>query len=97
VYEEGMRKVTTVRDFTQIFDVYATFEESLLTAEMESSSEGESKDEWKIEMKLARFERLMDRRPFLVNDVVLRQNPHNIKEWQARVKLWGEDVTQVTL
>jgi len=43
-----------------------------------------------LDMGLARFEKLMDRRPFLVNDVLLRQNPHNVAEWQNRIALWKE-------
>jgi pre-mRNA-splicing factor SYF1 len=30
----------------------------------------------------------MDRRPFLVNDVHLRQNPNNVAEWGRRAKLY---------
>jgi hypothetical protein len=33
---------------------------------------------------LCRFEDLMDRRPLLLNSVLLRQNPHNVVEWQKR-------------
>ena len=29
----------------------------------------------------------MDRRPLLLNSVLLRQNPHNVVEWQKRVTL----------
>ena len=29
----------------------------------------------------------MDRRPLLLNSVLLRQNPHNVPEWQKRVDL----------
>lgn len=45
-------------------------------------------DDVDVDMRLVRFERLMDRRPFLVNDVILRQNPHNVQEWEKRAKLW---------
>lgn len=36
---------------------------------------------------MARFEHLMERRPLLLNSVLLRQNPHNVAEWQKRVAL----------
>ena len=29
----------------------------------------------------------MERRPLLLNSVLLRQNPHNVVEWQKRVTL----------
>ena len=41
-----------------------------------------------LEMRLARLEYLMDRRPLLVNSVLLRQNPHNVQEWLKRVTLY---------
>lgn len=41
-------------------------------------------------MRLARLEFLMDRRPLLLNRVLLRQNPHNVQEWLKRVKLYEE-------
>lgn len=39
VYEEAIRTVMTVRDFTQVFDSYAQFEESMIAAKMETASE----------------------------------------------------------
>jgi pre-mRNA-splicing factor SYF1 len=35
-----------------------------------------------LDIRMMRFEQLMDRRPFLVNDVLLRQNPNNVIEWE---------------
>lgn len=48
-------------------------------------------------MRLARLEYLMDRRPLLLNRVLLRQNPHNVQEWLKRVKLYEEKPKDVTL
>ena len=45
-------------------------------------------DDIDIELRLARFEHLMDRRPLLLNSVLLRQNPHNVHEWLKRVELY---------
>ena len=39
IYEEGLAKVLTVRDFTQIFDAYLQFEESLINNLMEQANE----------------------------------------------------------
>jgi pre-mRNA-splicing factor SYF1 len=38
-------------------------------------------DEDDTDLRLARFERLLDRRPELLSSVLLRQNPHNVEEW----------------
>lgn len=78
--------MTTVRDFSQIFDAYAQFEEVSLTKLMEA----DSLDDALIDMRLARLENLMERRPLLVNSVLLRQNPHNCNEWLKRVELLKE-------
>ena len=45
-------------------------------------------DDLDLELRLARLEDLMDRRPLLLNSVLLRQNPHNVHEWHKRVKLY---------
>lgn len=45
--------------------------------------------------RMARLEDLLNRCPFLVNSVMLRQNPHNVPEWQKRVRLCGEDPGRV--
>ncbi|XP_053232251.1 pre-mRNA-splicing factor SYF1 [Podarcis raffonei] len=90
VYEEAIQTVMTVRDFTQVFDSYAQFEESMIAAKMETSSEmgREEEDDVDLELRLARFEQLITRRPLLLNSVLLRQNPHNVHEWHKRVKLY---------
>ena len=45
-------------------------------------------DDLELELRLARLEDLMDRRPLLLNSVLLRQNPHNVHEWHKRVQLY---------
>ena len=45
-------------------------------------------DDIEVDMRMARFEDLMDRRPLLLNSVLLRQNPHNVAEWHKRVQLY---------
>ncbi|KAH7430038.1 hypothetical protein KP509_09G080100 [Ceratopteris richardii] len=44
-----------------------------------------------INLRLARLELLMERRPELVSSVLLRQNPHNVQEWHRRVKLFADN------
>ncbi|KAK3088543.1 hypothetical protein FSP39_020393 [Pinctada imbricata] len=90
IYEEAIQTVITVRDFTQVFDAYAQCEKNLISAKMETVEElGPSEeDDLDIELRLARLEDLMDRRPLLLNSVLLRQNPHNVHEWHKRVKLF---------
>ena len=48
-------------------------------------------------MRLARYEALIERQPFLLNSVLLRQNISNVHEWHKRVALYQErgDAAQV--
>ncbi|XP_058749837.1 uncharacterized protein LOC131622821 [Vicia villosa] len=50
-----------------------------------------------IDLRLARFDYLMDRRPELANSVLLRQNPHNVEQWHRRVKLFEGNPTKQIL
>ncbi|KAJ2398923.1 pre-mRNA-splicing factor syf1 [Coemansia sp. RSA 2559] len=98
VFEEAVvaGKVNTVRDFSLVFDAYAEFEESTIAADMEAQVEQSIGDPGRLrdrkamilDLRLLRLERLMDRRPFLVSDVVLKQQPHSVQAWLKRVDLW---------
>lgn len=101
IFEEGITTVMTVRDFTLVFDSYAEFEESIIGALMEVASARAEKGvvdevaDFDLDIRMMRFEHLMDRRPFLLNDVLLRQNPNNVTEWEKRVALWGDNKQEV--
>ena len=101
VLEEGITTVMTVRDFTLIFDSYTEFEESIIGTLMENASiraeQGVEDDDadLQLDIRMMRFEHLMDRRPFLLNDVLLRQNPNSVPEWEKRVLLWGNNKKEV--
>jgi pre-mRNA-splicing factor SYF1 len=105
VYEEALRSVPTVRDFTVIFDAYVKVEETIVTAKIRLLTEDEDLaatdddklsaaerqgEETEISMRLARIEYLLEQRPLLVNAVVLRQNPHNVHEWKKRARLFQQ-------
>ncbi|KAK7049235.1 pre-mRNA-splicing factor syf1 [Paramarasmius palmivorus] len=99
-FEKGLASVLTIRDFTQIFDAYAEFSESLISAMMESLADEEDEEdaaetEKELDVRMKEFEELMDRRPFLVNDVLIRRNPNDVQEWEKRVALWGTDDKKV--
>ncbi|KAB8235081.1 hypothetical protein BDV23DRAFT_50182 [Aspergillus alliaceus] len=100
-FEEGITTVMTVRDFTLIFDSYVEFEESIIGNLMEAAAvradkaQSDEEADFDLDLRMLRFEQLMDRRPFLVNDVLLRQNPNNVIEWEKRVALWGDNKTEI--
>lgn len=107
VYEEAVTTVMTVRDFSMVFDAYAQYEESIIAAAMEqlpaleaeAAAEGAGGEaagrlaeaQADLDIRLARLERLTERRPELLSSVLLRQNPHSVKEWLRRVGLFKAD------
>ncbi|GKV18592.1 hypothetical protein SLEP1_g28952 [Rubroshorea leprosula] len=54
-------------------------------------------DDKDIDLRLARLENLMNRRPELANSVLLRQNPHNVEQWHRRVKIFEGSPTKQIL
>lgn len=92
VMEEGMTSAMTVRDFTLIFNSYTELEETEISQLM--SKEDNSLDK-EIDRRMGAFEQLMDRRPFLISDLLLRQDPNNVVEWEKRVGLWGTNQEQI--
>ena len=90
IYEEAVKSVMTVRDFGQVFDVYSEFEEQIITLKIEQRKKsGKSEEnEMDLQLRLRRFEKLIERRPLLLNSVLLRQNPHNVNEGLKRVGLF---------
>ena len=101
IFEEGITTVMTVRDFTIVFDSYVELEESIIGSLMDAAAVRSDKGitdegaDFDLDIRMMRFEQLMNRRPFLVNDVLLRQNPNNVVEWEKRVALWGGNGTKI--
>jgi len=96
VYEEAIASVRTLRDFAQIFDGYVKFEEALLTNKMSSVEAPDEEEDIKaleseVALIEARLHHLLDRRPVLVTDVKLRQNPNNATEWYKKATLMGTE------
>jgi pre-mRNA-splicing factor SYF1 len=101
VFEEAVTTVMTVRDFSVVFDTYVEAEETMIGIKLNeaaSRSDKTSADnaaDADLDIRMVRFESLMQRRPFLLNDVMLRQNPHNVIEWEKRIALWGDNKKEV--
>ncbi|XP_053201125.1 pre-mRNA-splicing factor syf1 homolog [Panonychus citri] len=86
IYEEAISSVLTIKDFSLVFDSYSQSEENLIKAKMENEDLTDE-EEIELELRLAKYENLIERRPLLLNSVALKQNPHNVDEWLKRVKL----------
>lgn len=110
-YEEAMQSVSTVRDFSMVYDAYVQSEMRLLEVLMgaQANEEAESEDEpllfgdedpedtdledlnpdgSDLSLRHERLEHLIDAQPVLLNNVRLRQNPHEVKQWLYRVSLF---------
>ncbi|RAL63962.1 hypothetical protein DID88_003150 [Monilinia fructigena] len=80
-FEEGITTVMTVRDFTLIFDSYAEFEESITGVLMEAAGVRSEKGvvdenaDFDLDIRMMRFEQLMDRRPFLLKRRFITAEP----------------------
>lgn len=99
VYEEAITSVPSVRDFSIIFDAYSKFEESLLAADLDKRlhQQTESGDLIELDLRLVKLENLFIRRPFLVQEIRLRQHPNSVTEWSKYIQLtkkYGKDVVE---
>ncbi len=59
--------------------------------EQDDEEEPREEKEAELDRRMQEFEELMERRPFLVNDVLLRRNPDDVQEWEKRVVLYGDN------
>lgn len=101
VFEEAINTVATVRDFTIVYDAYVEFQNNIVQVKMQQLQsddaifDEENDDELfdisspvDLDMMMDRIEYLNQRRDILVSSVKLRQNPHNVREWLLRVKIF---------
>ncbi|OTF82327.1 pre-mRNA-splicing factor SYF1-like protein, partial [Euroglyphus maynei] len=94
IFEEALANIKTVRDFSQIFDAYTQSEEKLIQIRMNQENLSEE-DEIELDLRMIRYEDIIERRPLLLNSVALRQNPHNVEEWLKKVKLLENKPTEI--
>lgn len=88
-FENGINTCKTLRDFSVIFDSYTEFVDSmseLLAEKLEKSPTSDLDTE--LGLVLARYEDLLARRPLLINDVYLRQDPNDVQAWIDRAELY---------
>jgi pre-mRNA-splicing factor SYF1 len=97
VFEEGIHSVLTIRDFTMIYDSYTELQETIVTKLMNRINALEELGELNVglgqelDFKLERFEKLMDSREYLLDDVRIRQNPNNVDNWLHKASLYPQN------
>lgn len=82
-FEQGIKTAIAIRDFTQLFDSYIEFEETLISKLM-------GEDDKTVDIRMESFERLMERRPFIINSILLEQDSNNVAEWQKQAELYNK-------
>ncbi|MES1905838.1 MAG: Pre-mRNA-splicing factor SYF1, partial [Paramarteilia canceri] len=102
VYEEALGQVKTVKDFTEIYDVYVQFLESLLTDKLDKISklhDNAEKERLQIEIEhmMAGLEHLLDSNQLMINEVRLRQDPHSVPLWLNRFGLLKSNNSNKTM
>lgn len=60
-------------------------------SEMEQEEGFKFSKEDQVDLRFFRLENLIQRRPFLLSNTVLRQNQNNVYEWLNRIKLCQDD------
>ncbi|KAJ6250743.1 pre-mRNA-splicing factor syf1 [Anaeramoeba flamelloides] len=130
IYEEGFKNVKSVKAFSEIFDAYTKFEETMISIQLSMQEEEEEEDdededgedgknsnedannfsikslkknnfnkkkdlELELDLRFSRLEDLEKRRPFLVNNVLLKKNPNSVEQWLEKIKLNQDDPEKV--
>ncbi|KAG7660426.1 SYF1 [[Candida] subhashii] len=93
-YDKGLKESLTVQDFTMIYDHYTEFEEqelNILAAKLDSDANLSSL----FDFKMNKFEKLINDRELLLNDMMLRQNPNNLDVWFTRFEIYKDDLTNL--
>ncbi|KAK6200955.1 Pre-mRNA-splicing factor SYF1 [Scheffersomyces amazonensis] len=93
-YDKGIKSCVTIQDFLLIYNAYINFEETILddlseTLELKPVNEQLSK---LLDYRCYYFEQLMDSRPILINDMMLRQDINNLDVWFDRFGIFKDDL-----
>lgn len=80
-YSAALRSASTVRDVAKVFDAYSDWEEKRLL-------EASEKECPEFQLRLDKFESLLDSRAFLVNDVLIKSSPNLVDLWVERSQLY---------
>lgn len=90
LFSRALKSINTARDFGQVFDAYATFEENIAKEFMQNNTSLLETD-----MQLARLELLMKQRSLLLSDVLLRNDKNNASEWISRAHIYKDNPVHI--
>ncbi|KAH3668129.1 hypothetical protein OGAPHI_001883 [Ogataea philodendri] len=84
--ETEIAATTRLQDFVDIYNEYLDVEERRIDLLAENIDQHSAE----LEVQIARFEKLVARRPLLASDTLLRHNPNDVAEWQHRISLYTD-------
>lgn len=83
IFEDALKQVSTIKDFTMIYDSFAQFQDKRLSKLVAS----DDSDPQELDYRIACFEKLMDSRENLLDDVKIRQDVNNVDNWIHKASL----------
>jgi pre-mRNA-splicing factor SYF1 len=97
-FQEGCDNVSTARDFGVVFDAFAKYHESMISAEIEFlNDENEEEDDEEeeeedgssdeLDARMAQLELLLEQRELLMNRALLRRNQSDVNYWLRQASL----------
>ncbi|KAF6011752.1 hypothetical protein HII13_002219 [Brettanomyces bruxellensis] len=97
-FEHGLTECMTIDDFTIIYDSYVDMMDShieVISDKLDKVEGMENEDanslNATLNVLLQRYEDLLSRRPFIINDVYLRQDKNNVQTWLDRVEIYDKE------
>ncbi|KAK6461891.1 Pre-mRNA-splicing factor SYF1 [Scheffersomyces coipomensis] len=95
-YEKGIKECVTVQDFLLLYNDSISFEEQIIDelGEKFESNPDDKKLDKELEYRLYYFNELINNRPLLLNDMMLRQDINNLDVWFERFGLFKDDLNQ---
>ncbi|AOA61730.1 NineTeen Complex (NTC) component [Komagataella phaffii CBS 7435] len=91
IFEVGITKSKTVKDFVVVYDTYLEFEETVISTTLKDLELQGLETSPMLELRMHSFEQLMDRRELLMNDVLLRQDKNDVATWLDRVAIFDKE------
>jgi pre-mRNA-splicing factor SYF1 len=97
VLEEAIESVDNAKDFGIIFSAYVKFSEEMITAlaneEIKSHFQVVEEDnvDYEIQTRIERLEKLLKRQPFLLLNISIKNNPHNVQNWLNLINLYVKE------
>lgn len=93
--DSGIQSCKTIKDFVLLFDTRTGYEERLLAKMYQNFDEEEdSIGTRRFDYRAHVLDTLLDSRELMINDVLLRLDPHNLDYWFERLEIVKSDMNK---